>query len=219
MQYNPPIDLTDDNTTPHTRMIQLVGRNKTVLDVGCARGNTGRVLVNQFNCIVSGIEKDPQAADCARDVYQQVIVGDIENIATLTQVRGGPFDIIIFADVLEHLQQPERVLSASRSLLQPEGYVLISLPNIVTLRLRIRFLLGRFEYTEQGIMDKTHLRFFTFKTAREMIAASGYSIEHFEFLVGHRFGRRLARLRIPRRWLPPTVFGTQFIFKARPVRS
>ncbi len=216
MQYNPRIDLSDDNTTAHTRIIQLVGYGKNVLDVGCARGNTGAILAKKFGCTVSGVELDPSAADIARKTYRQVVVGDLEDLLTFNKLQYAPFDAIILADVLEHLRYPDRVLTATRSLLKHDGYALVALPNVVTLRLRLRFLLGNFDYTDQGIMDRTHLRFFTLKTAREMVRASGYSIEYFEFLVGPNFGRRLKRLGIPRKWLPPSLLATKFIFKVNP---
>lgn len=218
MQYNPPIDLNDEYTMPHARVIQLTGSGKNVLDVGCARGNTGAILTNQFNCAVSGVEFDPIAADVARQSYCEVVVGDIENLTIFSQLRFAPYEVIIFGDVLEHLRAPEPVLRAMQSLLTPNGYILISLPNIVTLRLRLRFLLGQFEYTDQGIMDRTHLRFFTLQTAREMIRRAGYTVARFEFLVGPNFGRRLRRLRLPQQRLSPSVFGTQFIFQIQPVR-
>jgi 2-polyprenyl-3-methyl-5-hydroxy-6-metoxy-1,4-benzoquinol methylase len=217
MQYEPVIDLSNENSS-HTRLIQLTGRGKNVLDVGCARGYVGSILIKHFSCTVSGIEADLEAAEMVRPIYQELVTGDVENAVILDRLRCGPFDAIIFGDVLEHLRQPERVLSAARPLLKPEGFVLISLPNVATLRLRLRFLLGQFEYTDQGIMDRTHLRFFTLKTARQMIGACGYSIEHFEFIVGPNFGRQLRKWRIPRRWLSPALFGTQFIFKAWPVK-
>jgi O-antigen biosynthesis protein len=219
MQYNPHIDLSDDYTMSHTRVIELVGRGKNVLDVGCARGNTGAILVTKFSCTASGIELDRHAAEYSRQSYQEVIVGDIEELTPFERLQHGPFDVIIFGDILEHLRQPERVLRATPALLKPGGYALISLPNVVTLRLRLHFLFGRFEYTDQGIMDRTHLRFFTVKTARELITTSGFIIEHFEFLVGPNFGRRLKRLGIPRNWLPASLSGTKFIFKVRPQRS
>jgi 2-polyprenyl-3-methyl-5-hydroxy-6-metoxy-1,4-benzoquinol methylase len=213
MQYNPFIDLSNQNSS-RTIVIQLVGYGKNVLDVGCARGNVGSILATQFNCIVSGIELDPNAAELAKKIYHEVVVGDVEDSSAFEQLRHGPFDVIVFGDVLEHLRQPEIVLRASRSLLKKGGFALIALPNVVTLRLRLRFLLGQFEYTDQGIMDRTHLRFFTLKSARELILAAGYHIERFEFVVGPNFGRRLKWLRIPRHWLRAQLFGTKFIFEA-----
>jgi len=218
MHYNPSLDLANDNTS-HAILIRLAGRSKNVLDVGCARGYLGDILIRQFNCAVSGIEADPAAAQIARQVYRDVAVGDVEDLNLFERLRHRPFDVIIFGDVLEHMRQPERVLRAARAHLQADGYVLISLPNVVTLRLRWRFLRGQFEYTDQGIMDRTHLRFFTLKTARDMIHACGYSVERFEFVVGPNLGRRLRHLRIPQRWFSPSLLGTQFIFKARPTEA
>jgi 2-polyprenyl-3-methyl-5-hydroxy-6-metoxy-1,4-benzoquinol methylase len=218
MQYNPSIELENENSS-HVLLIRLAGQGKNVLDVGCARGYIGAVLANRFGCTVSGIEVDDAAAAIARTAYREVLVGDVEDLSLLGRLRHGPFDVILFGDVLEHLRRPERVLAACRALLKPDGHALISLPNVVTLRLRLRFLLGRFEYTDQGIMDRSHLRFFTLDSAREMIRAAGYAIDRFEFIVGPNFGRRLARLGIAKRLVPPSLLGTQFVFKARPVRD
>ncbi len=214
MQYTPTVDLNNENSS-HTLFIRQVGQYQNVLDVGCARGYTGAILVHQFQCTMSGLEYDPAAADIARQIYQEVVVGDVEDLTLFDRLQHRPFDVVLFGDILEHLRQPERVLRFTRSLLKPDGFVLISLPNVVTLRLRLRFLLGHFDYTDQGIMDRTHLRFFTLKTAQDMIRACGYTIEHLEYVIGPNFGKRLQQLRIPRHWIPPTLLGTQFIFKAR----
>ena len=218
MQYNPFIHLDNDNTS-HAILIRLTGRSKNVLDVGCARGYLGEILIRQFDCTTSGIETDPEAAQIAREVYQEVVVGDVEDLSVFERLQYQPFDVVIFGDVLEHLRQPERVLRTVRQHLQPEGYVLVSLPNVVTLRLRLRFLRGKFEYTDQGIMDRTHLRFFTLRTAKDMIGDCGYTIDRTECVVGPNLGGRFRQLRLPRRWLPPSLLGTQFVFQAHPVEA
>lgn len=217
MLYDPQIDLNDDTTMSHTLVIRMVGADKNVLDVGCARGNMGRILAREFGCTVSGIEIDPEAAALCHDIYQQVVIGDIEELTPFEQLRNSPFNVIIFSNILEHLKNAEIALEAAKKLLHPKGYVLVSLPNVVTLRLRLGFLLGKFEYTEQGIMDRTHLHFFTLKTATEMFQSCGYQIVAFDYLVGPRLGKRLKKIRFPRRLLPPTIFGTEFIFKLKPM--
>jgi O-antigen biosynthesis protein len=218
MQYNPSVDLARENSS-HSTLIRLVGYDKKVLDVGCARGYVGRILSEQFRCQVSGIEADMAAAELARRFYQEVITGDVEKLEIFDELRRGPFDVAIFGDVLEHLRWPERVLTRVRSLLAPGGYVLISLPNVATLRLRLRFLRGKFEYTDQGIMDRTHLRFYTLKSARELVLTCGYTIVHSDSVLGPNFGRLLARLKIPVWLMPPSLLAAQFIFKAHPVEK
>jgi 2-polyprenyl-3-methyl-5-hydroxy-6-metoxy-1,4-benzoquinol methylase len=184
--------------------------------MGCANGYPGRILINQRGCTVSGIEIDPAAAEAAGQTYHDVIVGDVEENGIFSRLQYKPCDVIIFGDVLEHLRRPEIVLVTARSILKLDGYVLISLPNVVTLRLRLCFLLGHFDYTEQGIMDQTHLRFLTLRTAHELIQTCGYYIEHFDFVIGPNFWRYLQWWHIPKRWLPPSIFGTQFVFKVCP---
>ncbi len=143
-------------------------------------------------------------------------MGDVEENNVFSRLQHKPFDVMIFADVLEYLTKPESVLAAARFILKPDGYVLISLPNVVTLRLRLRFLLGHFGYTKQEIMDRTHPRFFALRTARDLIQACGYYIERFDFVIGPNFGRCLQRWHISKRWLQPSIFGTQFVFKVCP---
>ncbi len=216
MQYLPKLDLNNANTS-HTLLIRQVGTGKNVLDVGCARGYLGAILTNQFYCTVSGLEHDAEAADIARQTYQEVLVGNVEDLTLFDRLQHSPFDVVVFGDVLEHLRQPELVLEKTKSVLKPQARVLISLPNVVTLRLRLRFLRGQFEYTDQGIMDRTHLRFFTLETAQAMIQSCGYTIDRNDCVYGPNFGRRIQQFHLPRWLVSPALLGTQFVFTARPV--
>jgi len=215
------LDLANVNPST-TRIIGLVGYNKRVLEIGCASGYVSEYLSRQRDCVVTGVEIEPDAASIAGQFCEKVIVGDIENDEVLKQITGN-YDVIILADILEHLRNPTRVLIALRDKLLPDGFILISLPNVAHYSVRFKLLLGKFEYTDGGLLDKTHLRFFTLKSARRMIHEAGYTIEHFDMNMSYTYlGRFLGRM--PRFYrvvlslmkIAPNFFGYQFFFKLKP---
>jgi len=199
----------------HTKVIRMIGRGKRVLEVGCATGYVSAYLSQQMQCEVVGIELDPQMAKKAERYCSKVVVGDVEKDAF--DKLAGVFDVITFGDVLEHLVTPGEVLRKSRDYLGPDGYVLISLPNVAHYRVRLALLQGRFDYEEQGILDRTHLRFFTLRNARRMIEDAGFEVQDFQIVYCTR-GTRLVdwSLRIQRflRDHLAELVGSEFIFKA-----
>ena len=86
------------------------------------------------------------------------------------------FDLLLFGDVIEHTRDPLAILREAGALLAPRGQVIVSVPNVANLRVRLGLARGRFDYTESGILDKTHLRFFTLRSARELMRQAGYHI-------------------------------------------
>lgn len=191
----------------HHRFVDMVESGTRVLDIGCATGYTCERLVAK-GCEVVGIEVDKNAARLARTRCSKVIVGSIESEHTLQQLGGQKFHTIILGDVLEHLANPRIVLEKLQQFLFPGGFLLVSLPNVAHWRVRLNLLLGKFDYTRTGVMDETHLRFFTLKTARELIEKSGYRIDFFDVVVN----------RVPW-WLAykfPTVLALKFLFQIRP---
>ncbi len=173
-KYNFSIDLNNKNLA-HTIMIDLVGKGKRVLDVGCATGYLDRVLV-EMGCVVTGLEANGEAAALARQYCEEVVNADVEQFdwkRTLGETR---FDVILFGDVLEHLKDPGSVLRAARDFLSPEGYVVASIPNVAHASVRIQLLQGVFQYRSLGLLDETHLRFFTFHSIKEMFDRAGYVI-------------------------------------------
>jgi 2-polyprenyl-3-methyl-5-hydroxy-6-metoxy-1,4-benzoquinol methylase len=179
-KYDTEIDLNVDNA--HTRVIRLVGERKRILDVGCATGCMAKVLAEQFGCSITGVELDGEAASSARRFCQSVIVGDVESLDCEQTFDGNSFDVVICADVLEHLKDPAATLVRLRRLLAPSGYLIASIPNIAHVSVITELIRGHFDYRPLGLLDSTHLRFFTRETLYACFEAAGMTITHLERL-------------------------------------
>lgn len=221
--YSGSIDLRERNSA-WTKLVELVGHGQRVLEVGCARGYMSEFLARHRHCRVTGIEIDSAAAKDAAAHCETLVVGDVEKDA-LEQVTG-LFDVITFADVLEHLRDPLRVLRAAHAYLDSGGSVLISLPNIAHWDVRRSLLFGRFEYSRTGILDDTHVRFFTYDTALRLIRDAGFEIDAWDVVVRcprhWKYGAFYRRWERPINWLVRRffrrLFGYQFVFKVGPAR-
>lgn len=154
---------------------RLVEEGWRVLDVGCGTGHLGERLKADKHCFVIGVEIDKDKANQAREKIDGVINSDIELICVDLK-RYGSFDAIIFADSLEHLRYPAASLQRLSNYLNSNGYFLISLPNIANWMIRLNLLLGKFDYQDSGILDKTHLHFFTVSSAKKFVQESGFEI-------------------------------------------
>ena len=159
--------------TSHALMLELIGSNKRVLDVGCDTGYLGRVLMAR-GCTVSGVEMNDVAAAEAAQYLERVFVADLESADLVTEFGEGTFDVVVFGDVLEHLRDPLTVLRRARPLLRSGGYVVISTPNIAHGDVRLALLRGTFNYSKTGILDDTHLRFFTRDTLVQFLHDAGF---------------------------------------------
>jgi methionine biosynthesis protein MetW len=166
-------DVDPASNTSHALMLRLVGSNKKVLDVGCATGYLARALREQ-GCQVSGVEFDQAAAEEAAPALDKVVVGDLEQLDLAAEFAGDQFDVIVFGDVLEHLRDPLPVLRSVRELLRPGGAVVISVPNIAHADVRLSLLQGKFDYRSLGLLDVTHVRFFTRESLRTFLKDAGF---------------------------------------------
>lgn len=144
-----------------------------VFDVGCGEGQLASILTEK-GCQVDGMDIKLDRLAGSRHHYKNLIEGDIETFDF--NRHGCKYDAVIFSDVLEHLKEPERVLEKAPLLLRDKGKVLISLPNVAYFLNRLALLRGRWDYQDEGILDRTHLRFFTMQTGKKLIEASGFSI-------------------------------------------
>jgi 2-polyprenyl-3-methyl-5-hydroxy-6-metoxy-1,4-benzoquinol methylase len=153
-----------------------IKNNSRVLDIGCGRGLLGEFLKHEYGCHVTGLEIIQENALVAETVLDKVIVGDIESMI-LDEIKES-FDYVIFSDSLEHLLDPGKVLIRTASLLKPDsGELLISIPNVRNFRVTLPLLLkDEWRYTDEGLLDKTHLRFFTLKSIKRLLDESGFKV-------------------------------------------
>ncbi len=233
MMHEPKYDISKDRYvyksidpySSHAQIIKWVEQNRPaeVLEIGTATGYLSAEMT-KLGCTVTGIEQDAKMAEVAEHCCNQMLVGDVEamDISNL-----GRYDAIIFGDVLEHLRDPRAVLEKLSGKLKPGGKILMSLPNIANIWVRLNLLFGRFNYRSVGILNESHLRFFTWKTAQQLVADSGLDIvttsvtpiplpvllpvtskgRRFSFL--HLLNWGLTKLR-------KTLFGYQFILICQP---
>ena len=178
--YEAAIDLTNKNNS-HTIMVQFIlesnrKRKARVLEVGCATGFFGAFL-KERGFEVWGVETSALQAKRAAKRLDQVYIGCIEDFLKSDEcLEAGSFDYVVFGDVLEHLASPLDVLKSCADILAPDGAILASIPNVAHLAVRLMLLEGRWEYVRFGILDDTHLRFFTRKSIVELFSDAGYSI-------------------------------------------
>jgi 2-polyprenyl-3-methyl-5-hydroxy-6-metoxy-1,4-benzoquinol methylase len=147
-----------------------------VLEIGCGSGDLGGAALQRGVCQrYCGIELFPEAAARAREQLSQVLIGDIE--AMDLPWEPDTFDALIASEVLEHLRDPWEVLRRLRTVLKPGALVLASSPNVSNKRVIMMLLRGRWDLDDSGIMDRTHLRWFTPKSYAQMFTDCGYEVE------------------------------------------
>lgn len=213
----------DQPGSTHNRVVDLVPLGARVLEFGCATGYMSAVLKQRNGCSVVGIEISSDAAELAREHCDQVIVGDAETLDYDSVLEGERFDAIVFADVLEHLREPGEVLSRIRPFLAEEGEMIASIPNVAHASLRLALLGGEFRYRELGLLDDTHLRFFTRATVQDLFEEAGYVITKW---VRQRADVTETEIALPvqlpagvQEWLAGDPEATTYQFVVRAVRS
>jgi 2-polyprenyl-3-methyl-5-hydroxy-6-metoxy-1,4-benzoquinol methylase len=226
LEYFVHYPIKQSKYSSHYYARRIVGSNHTVLDLGCGEGGLAAELKKSGNRI-TGVDIFPETQN--PQTFEQYFAADLNHgIATI--VRGlakNRFDRVLLLDILEHLSEPEKLLRQCREVLRPDGQVIISVPNVANITIRLMLLFGEFNYTARGILDRTHLRFFTRKTARRIVEHSGFAVLEERLtvmplelvfgwspdsLLGKTVNRVLAGLTA----LMPGLFGYQVMFVARP---
>jgi SAM-dependent methyltransferase len=174
----------------------VLGKGHQVLDVGCGAGRTGALLKAEGKAQrVIGVELIPSVADEARQVLDDVICGDIEQVTW--PYATGTFDYILFGDVLEHTIDPWRVLARIGPLLAQDGFIVASVPNVRNWHVLAQLLLaGDWAYGADGILDQSHLRFFTRKSCTRMLREAGYEVVEVRPLFQRRRHRLASQLTL-----------------------
>ena len=212
----------DDPASTHSKIVSLVPPATRVLEFGCATGYMTEVLKTRLGCTVVGIEIDRDAAALAEQHAERVIVGDAETIDYAAELAGEEFDVVLFADVLEHLKEPDDVLRRVRPFVAENGVVIASVPNIAHASVRLALLGGEFRYREWGLLDDTHLRFFTRASIQDLFEETGYVITHW---LRQRLDVGETEIKVPqvpeavREWLASDPEATTYQFVLRAVVS
>lgn len=201
-------------------LIRVPKNTKRLLDIGCGAGFLGRTVKQEISCEVVGVTYSEQEAKLAYSFLDQVLVHDLNNFNVQAL---GKFDCIVCSHILEHLYEPQLLLTQLRYSLAPNGVLIIALPNVLHWKQRWELLRGHFRYTDGGLMDKTHFRFFDWKTAQELIEQSGYQIVEaeadgsFPLPVIRKFLAQSVNSLVDRTavWMFPGLFGFQFLFCCR----
>lgn len=174
---------SEDRNSATTKIVGLVPGGARVLDVGCSAGYLGEALKQRRQARVWGIELDETDAALARDRgFEEVFTADLDSFSW-DMLDGYEFDAVIFADVLEHLKRPGEAIRAAARHLAPDGIVIASIPNIAHLSIRVELMEGGFAYEKLGLLDDTHLKYFTKKTIEDMFRSAGLSIKRLEATV------------------------------------
>lgn len=194
------------------------------LDCGCGAGDNARILRSR-GWRVTGITLSQQEQRLAAEHCERVFVADLEQ--PLPDAIDSGYDAVVLSHVLEHLVFPERLLSRVGTLLSSTGVVAVALPNVLFYPIRLRALFGHFDYTPDGIMDATHLRFYTFESGLallrengfevvEALAEGGFPLWKLRRLLPASLVERIDRLACRRR---PGLFGRQSLYLSRPGRA
>jgi 2-polyprenyl-3-methyl-5-hydroxy-6-metoxy-1,4-benzoquinol methylase len=209
----------------HDYALRMTGSGHRVLDIGCGEGFFAAELCRNGNR-VAGVDALPHAE--RNDALEQYVSMDLNAPHGLIEAFGGRrFDRVLLLDVLEHLTHPERLLAEAMAGTAKDGQLVISVPNAANITVRLALLFGRFEYTERGILDRTHVRFFTRATARRFLVENGCEVLEtratvmpLELVLGLSPENPLMRVINSvlgfATALFPRLLGYQFVFLARP---
>ncbi|MNW38606.1 Chondroitin synthase [compost metagenome] len=159
LKYDHELNMSDDNSV--SMILRKIKPGSTVLEFGPATGYMTKYLKNELNCRVYCVEVDSESAAISSEYAEKMIVADLDFFEWLSPLESIRFDFIVFADVLEHLKNPWEVLKVATTLLKSDGQLLTSIPNIGHNSIIMELLQGKFEYRNLGLLDNTHLRFFT----------------------------------------------------------
>jgi methionine biosynthesis protein MetW len=197
-----PLRYNSKGTSPYEPAywaMSFIKPGTRVLDIGCGTGSVTETIMCEKNVEIVGLEPNPQRAEAARGRGFEVVNGiysqDIPD-------HHGKFDYILFLDVLEHLSDPSAMLTEVAGALNEGGIIIASIPNVAHWTVRFSLLFGRFDYVPFGIMDATHLRWFTRKSVIRLFEASGYRVEQIRNTAGAwmpQYRRTPLRL-VPRRY-------------------
>jgi cyclopropane fatty-acyl-phospholipid synthase-like methyltransferase len=178
MRYHKDVT-TLETDHPWFRIREHVPRGSRVLDIGCGSGDLGSLL-SERPATVDGLEMNADRAESARRYLRTVFTGEAG--ASIDAELDDPYDVIVFADVLEHIAYPDQTLRWATAKITTEGRIIALIPNSANWKFRRKILFGDWSYADTGYFDRDHLRFFDVRTARELGKRCGLSELEVEFV-------------------------------------
>jgi O-antigen biosynthesis protein len=205
----------------HKLVYNMIEPNSKVLDIGCATGYFAKELLKK-NCETCGVDIDENALKIAIRYCKKVEVSNLDEVHSFPFPKKS-FDCVLLLDVIEHLAHPENILAIAKLYLKDNGSVIVSVPNIAHASIRWMLSMGEFQYADTGILDSTHLHFYTKKSLGEVLKVAGYKILKFVPTNGMCKVPFLYKItdRLPTSWqykitcLAPTLFSFQFIAQVK----
>lgn len=220
-----PYEFKNFPGSSHWLLIRAIRRtpewNGALLDIGAAGGELASFLSKDFTTLI-GIEGDPARVEALSRHFDQAFVADLNTLARLPAAKA-----VVLADVLEHLPSPERILRLVRVAIESDGRLYLSVPNVANITVRLSLLFGRWNYTDRGILDRTHVRFYTRDTVVTELAENGFVPTKIEattmpirLVLEERIPgtllRFLERLLLSMTRLFPSLLGYQWVITAKP---
>lgn len=172
IKYDVPLNLEQNDNMKE--LVKNIKPNSVVLEFGPSTGRLTRYIKEELKCDIYIVEIDPEAFEISRQYANDGICDDIETYSWKVMASHKVFDYVIFADVLEHLKNPEKVIEEVKSFINKDSKILVSIPNITHNAIVLQLLNQRFDYQSTGLLDNTHIHFFTKETAAEMFERVGY---------------------------------------------
>lgn len=181
-KYEYEVTLASDSAA--ARVVRMVGKDKYVLEIGAGPGSITKILTSVSNCRVTALDIDAESIKMLSPYCEQVYQVDLNNVAwPEILVQEKKFEVLVAADVLEHVYEPLTVLKSMKGLLDEDGYMIISLPHVGHSVIHACLLEENFEYADSGLLDRTHIRFFGIKNMQKLFEDAGMKIVHAEFVV------------------------------------
>ena len=176
-RHNYEYDVDVESNTAPANVVRMVGHNKSVLEIGCGPGSITKILAEQSGCKIIGLELDPDAIEKVTPYCVKVMQADLNsNEWPKLLDNSKKFDVVVAADVLEHLYDPWASLQRMVPLIKPDGYIVISLPHVGHAAIMSCLFNGDFEYRNWGLLDRTHIRFFCLKNIEDLFAQANLKI-------------------------------------------
>jgi 2-polyprenyl-3-methyl-5-hydroxy-6-metoxy-1,4-benzoquinol methylase len=206
--YNSKVSLYKTNSVREERIIALIPSGiRTVLDIGCGQGNLAQTLTDK-GYVVSGIDISDEALAGVKNILKDSFCFSVENEEWPKTITTKSYDLIIASELIEHIFSPEDFIQQVQNILTDDGYMIITTPNFLFWKNRLRMFGGTFQYEEKGLLDFGHIRFFTYPTIKNLFKKMGLRVVRENHFYPNLYRRGLNFLGR----IMPNFFAYQMIF-------